>query len=80
MKRIATLALVTALATSQAGCLGSYSATNKLNSWNKTATGDKLLNSFLHFGLWVVPLYELAFIGDFLIFNNVEYFTGRRVF
>ena len=80
MKRLAPLALVAVLATSQAGCLGSYSALNAVNRWNKTVTGNKMANSFIHFGLWLLPVYELSILGDFLIFNNVEYFTNKRVF
>jgi hypothetical protein len=80
MKRIASLALVAALASSSAGCLGSYSATKKLNQWNFKATGTPVVNSVIHFGLWVIPVYELAILGDFLIFNNVEFFTNKPVF
>ena len=80
MKRIAPLAVVAALATSQVGCYGSYSAFNKLHKWNGGATGSKVANSAIHFGLWILPVYELCIIGDWLIFNNVEFLTGNAVF
>ena len=79
MKR--TLApLVLALAIACAGCYGSYSAFNSLHKWNNTATSSKVGNSFIHFALWVIPAYPLFLLGDWLIFNNVEYFTGEPVF
>jgi hypothetical protein len=81
MKRsLATLALVTSLSVSATGCLGSYAAFNKLDKWNGHATDSKVANSFIHFGLWIVPVYPIALLGDFLIFNNVEFFTGSNPF
>lgn len=80
MKRLAPLLIVGALATSQAGCYGSYGAFNKVHKWNGGATGSKVTNSVIHFGLWVIPVYELCLLGDWLIFNNIEFITGTPVF
>lgn len=80
MKRLAPLLVVAALAASQPACYGSYSASSKLHAWNGTATGNKIANSVIHFGLWVIPVYELAIAADWLIFNNVEFITGAPVF
>lgn len=80
MKRLAPLAIAAALATSQAGCYGTYSATNALNRWNGQVTDSNVGNSIIHFGLWVIPVYELAILGDFFIFNTVEFLQGRPVF
>ena len=71
--------MVLALATA-AGCYGSYGAFHALHKWNGHATGDKVGNSAIHFGLWIIPVYELAIVGDFLIFNNIEFVTGTPVF
>lgn len=83
MKKLAPLAIAAALAAtsvSQTGCYGSYSAFNAVHHWNGGATGSKVVNSVIHFGLWVIPVYELAIVGDWLIFNNIEFLTGKRVF
>lgn len=83
MKKLAPLAIAAALATtsvSQTGCYGSYSAFNAVHHWNGGVTGSKVANSVIHFGLWVIPVYELAIVGDWLIFNNIEFLTGKRVF
>ena len=80
MKRLAPLALAAALAASQAACYGSNSAFNGVHKWNATATGSRPVNSLIHAGLWIVPVYELTLLGDVIIFNNVEYFTGKPVF
>ncbi len=79
MKRpLVPLALALALASS--GCYGSYSAFHALHKWNGQATESRVANSFIHFGLYIIPVYELAWIGDWIIFNNVEFFTNTPVF
>lgn len=80
MKRIAPLLLATILATSAAGCYGSYGAFKAVHKWNGHATSNNVANSAIHFGLWVLPVYPLALLGDFIIFNNIEFITGEPVF
>jgi hypothetical protein len=77
--KLAPLALACVLA-AQAGCYGSNGAFNSLHRWNGHATDNRVANSVLHFGLWVVPVYELCLLGDFLIFNNIEFLSGEPVF
>ncbi|MEZ4398396.1 MAG: DUF3332 family protein [Kofleriaceae bacterium] len=77
-KQLSVLALTAALAATAGGCYGSYGAFNKLNKWNGTVTNDKWSKSAVHLALWIIPVYELALAGDFLIFNTVEHFTGSN--
>lgn len=77
MKRLASLAVVAALAT---GCYGSFGAFHAVHNWNGHATGNRIANSFLHFGMWIIPVYELTILGDLIIFNNVEFATGTPMF
>jgi len=79
-KLLAPLILSTVLATSAAGCYGSYGAFKSVHKWNGNATGNKLANSAIHLGLWIIPVYPLVIAGDWLIFNNVEFITGKPVF
>ena len=60
------------------GCYGSYSAFHKVHAWNGKVSGDKWANSAIHLGLWIIPVYELAILGDFFIFNTVEHLTGSN--
>jgi hypothetical protein len=80
MKRIAPLVVAAALATSQAGCYGSYGASRALHRWNANVTHSKVGNGIIHFGLYVIPVYPLAWLGDFFIFNNIEFLSGEPVF
>jgi hypothetical protein len=79
MKRLAPLVIASMLATS-AGCYGSYGAFHAVHKWNGHATNNNVANSAIHFGLWVLPVYPLALLGDFIIFNNIEFLTGNPVF
>ena len=78
MKRLAPLALVAALATS--GCYGSWSAAGSVHRWNGHVTSTRWLNSLIHFGLFIVPVYEVVAVGDLLVFNTVEFITKKPVF
>jgi hypothetical protein len=78
MKRLAPLVVAAAL--TAPGCYGSYGATKALNHWNATVSTDRIAQSAVHLGLWIIPVYPLAFLGDFFIFNNVEFITGKPVF
>jgi hypothetical protein len=80
MKRLAPLVLAAALSTTAAGCYGSYSAFHAVHGWNGHASGSKVVNSLIHFGFYVIPVYPLCLFGDLIIFNNVEFITGKPVF
>lgn len=80
MKRLSSLVLVAALAAAQPACYGSYSAFHAVHRWNGHVTGSNVGNSAVHFLLWVVPVYELCIVGDFFIFNTIEFATSKRVF
>jgi len=76
-KHIMDLSLTAALVT---GCYGSYGAFNAVHHWNGHATGNKVANSAIHLGMWIVPVYPICLLGDFLVFNNIEFITGQPMF
>lgn len=80
MKTYLAAALVAATLATVPACYGSYSAFRKVRDWNGGVSGNKWVNSAVHLGLWIIPVYELTLVGDFLIFNTVEHFTGDTVF
>jgi len=57
-------------------CLGSYSAFNNLREWNEDATNNKFVNNLIFWGLNIIPVYGLFFIGDTIIFNVIEFWSG----
>ncbi len=58
-------------------CLGSFSLTNKLYSWNKSV-GDKWVNELVFLVCYVVPVYGVAVWIDAVILNSVEFWTGSN--
>lgn len=59
-------------------CLGSYSAFNNLRDWNDGVTSNKFLDNLIFWGLNIIPVYGLFFIGDTLIFNVIEFWSGSN--
>jgi hypothetical protein len=59
------------------GCFGSFSATRRLWGWNDDV-GDKWVNWLVFLGLCILPVYELFVLGDVLVLNSVEFWTGSN--
>lgn len=59
-------------------CLGSFSAFNNLRNWNDGATSSKFLDNLIFWGLNIIPVYGLFFVGDMLIFNVIEFWSGSN--
>lgn len=78
-KKYLSVALVLALAGSllTTSCIGSFSLTNKLLSWNKTV-GSKFVNEVVFFAFWIVPVYEVAALADILVLNSIEFWSGNN--
>lgn len=59
-------------------CLGSFSAFNSLKEWNQGVSDNKFVNNLLFWGLNIIPVYGLAFLGDTVIFNVIEFWSGSN--
>lgn len=57
-------------------CLGSFSAWNGLKDWNEGATDNKFVNNAIFWGLNIIPIYPLFYVGDVIIFNLIEFWSG----
>ena len=65
------------LALALGGCYGPFRLTRKLHTWNGQV-GDKWANEVVFIVLVWVPVYGLATLGDGLIFNSIEFWTGNN--
>lgn len=74
-----TVALVLAVAGSTlfTSCIGSFTLTNKLLSWNRTID-NKFVNELVFFAFWVLPVYEVSAIADVLVLNSIEFWSGEN--
>lgn len=60
------------------GCLGQNALFDKVQDWNATATNEKFVNQGISFVFWWLPVYGLTLLGDIIIFNSVEFWTGQN--
>lgn len=72
---ISTALAVSILCTS---CLGSFSAFNGLKDWNQELSDSKFVNNLVFWGLNIIPVYGLFFLGDVVIFNVIEFWSGSN--
>lgn len=78
MKRNLIIASLLSLTLLSSSCLGSFSAFNNLKDWNQDVTDSKFVNNAIFWGLCIIPVYGLFFVGDVLIFNTLEFWTGSN--
>lgn len=80
LRRIAvTLIAGLALTVFGTGCFGKFAATRGLYNFNKSLSSNKFVQTIVMWGLIIIPAYELFALGDFLIFNTIEFWTGSNV-
>ena len=60
------------------GCLGQNALFDTVQDWNATATNNKFVNQGISFIFWWVPVYGLSLLGDIIIFNSIEVWTGTN--
>lgn len=59
-------------------CLGSFNAVSGLKAWNDDISNDKFVNNLVFWGLNIIPVYGLFVLGDALIFNVIEFWSGSN--
>ncbi|MEM7233721.1 MAG: DUF3332 family protein [Planctomycetota bacterium] len=71
---ILVAALTFSLMTS--GCYGPFRLTKKVHSWNASVSEDKWVQELVFLGLIFLPVYSFASLGDAVVFNSIEFWTG----
>ena len=79
MKKNKSLLVCTVLAGSIlfTSCIGSFKLWGGLKDWNESV-GNKFVNELVFIALHIVPVYEIAYLGDLLIFNSIEFWSGSN--
>ncbi|MFZ5757341.1 MAG: DUF3332 family protein [Pseudomonadota bacterium] len=79
MNRILRLAGVTVLSASVlSGCIGRFALTDKVYTWNKHVDQERWVNEGVFLVFIILPVYGLTLLADGVIFNSVEWWTGRN--
>lgn len=78
IKKLAAPVVVIALSAMMfQSCIGSFSLTNKVLSWNRNVN-NKFVNELVFFAFWVLPVYEVTSIADLLVINSIEFWSGNK--
>lgn len=78
---VVALALVFTLSlstTTISGCYGQFAVTKKLYDWNGSIN-NRFAKSLVFWAFIIIPAYQLVMLGDFLIFNVIEFWGGKNV-
>ena len=67
-----------ALAMMSSGCFGSFNLTRKLYRWNDTVSQDKWIKEMVFLIFVWVPVYGVVGLGDAVLFNSVEFWSGKN--
>lgn len=70
--------LVMALVVMMSGCFGSFKATRNVYHFNKTVHPNEWVQEGVFLGMVIIPVYGIATLLDAVIFNSVEFWTGRN--
>lgn len=71
------------LVLSTAQCFGGFALTKKLYQFNKSISagdnslGGKFIRTLAMWVMIVIPFYLVAFLGDFVVLNLIEFWTGK---
>lgn len=71
------LAVILISAFSFQSCIGSFSLTNKVLTWNRNVN-NKFVNELVFFAFWVLPVYEVTAAADLLVINSIEFWSGNK--
>lgn len=77
LKKLSLTFLTAVLFVQLSGCYGSFTVTKKLYNWNGSV-GDKFVNTAVMWVMFIIPAYEIAGAADLLIFNTIEFWTGKN--
>ena len=79
LKRIVLASVLAAsLAFGAYSCFGKFAATKAIYNFNERISGNGVVQSVVMVGMIIIPVYALASLGDVLIFNVIEFWTGSN--
>ena len=76
-RALRTGVVLVALGLLTSGCFGPFNLTRRLYRWNEQVQG-KWEQEFMFILLAWVPVYGLAVLGDAVVFNSMEFWTGNN--
>jgi len=78
MKRMRAFGAAIVVCATVAGCYGPFNLTKNLHKWNGQLSQNRWVVEGVFLGLTVLPVYEFSALGDAIIFNSVQFWTGKN--
>ena len=75
MKKIIAILMLVCFAS--VGCTGSFMLTKKVYNWHRSL-GDKWSDEFGFLVCTLIPIYGLSTMADAIVFNSIEFWTGKN--
>ena len=69
------MCLLVVLSVFLTGCTGPFVLTKKLHSW-QTSFDEPWVDEGVFLGCVILPVYFFSTLGDAIIFNSIEFWTG----
>ena len=60
------------------GCIGNFGLSGKVRKFNLETTQDRWGREIVFVVLYVIPVYPFAGFLDILVFNSIEFWTGKN--
>jgi hypothetical protein len=73
------LALAAVVFAFSVGCYGAFPLTHAIYKANGKITDEKVVHTILFWVFVILPVYELSMLGDAIIFNLYEFWTGDEL-
>ncbi len=77
MKKISIALIISFILSVFTGCYGKFQLTRKVYEINSQVK-DKFLRSATTWAFVIIPVYGVAALLDFVLFNTVEFWTGKN--
>jgi len=77
-RTVAALVLVGFLPLATTGCFGTFQLTRKIYQFNKEVSPDKWIRELAFLVMLILPVYGFATLFDAVLFNSVEFWTGKN--
>jgi hypothetical protein len=62
----------------QTGCFGEFALVRKVYNWNQDVVSSRFVQTLLFYVMNIIPVYGIAGMIDFWIFNLIEFWSGNN--
>ena len=74
--RFVGLVLVLCVVSASVGCIGGNAVFHKVHEFNRGVSDNKFIQEIVFLVFNILPVYGIAWFGDLIIFNSIEFWTG----